>query len=87
MKKCKIEIISVEEDGVTGKIIAGGVLGNKKSLSVPGVQLDIPFISEQDREDIIYACQNEGDFLALSFVSTKEDVSDIKTMLQKANDL
>ena len=52
----KIEVISKEEDGVTCKIINGGVLGNKKSLNVPGVKLDIPFISEQDREDIIYAC-------------------------------
>ena len=46
----KIEIISTEDDGVTGIVINGGVLGNKKSLSVPGVHLDIPFIGEQDRE-------------------------------------
>ena len=50
----KIEVISKEEDGVTCKIVVGGVLGNKKSLAVPGVHLDIPFISEDDREDIIY---------------------------------
>ena len=70
-----IEVISEDNDGgVTCKIVNGGVLGNKKSLSVPGVRLDIPFISEQDKEDIIYACEHEGDFIALSFVSTKEDV-------------
>ena len=45
----KMEVISKENDGVTCKIINGGVLGNKKSLSAPGVKLDIPFISEQDR--------------------------------------
>ena len=70
----KIEIISIEEDGVTGRIIAGGVLGNKKSLNVPGVALDIPFISDVDREDMIYACLHDGDFIALSFVNCKEDV-------------
>ena len=70
----KIEIISVEDDGVTGKIVAGGVLGNKKSLNVPGVTLDIPFISDMDREDMIYACLHDGDFIALSFVNSKEDV-------------
>ena len=70
----KIEVISVEEDGVTGKIIAGGVLGNKKSLNVPGVTLDIPFISDLDREDMIYACLHDGDFIALSFVNCREDV-------------
>ena len=70
----KIEIISIEEDGITGKIIDGGILGNKKSLNVPGVTLDIPFISDIDREDMIYACLHDGDFIALSFVNCKEDV-------------
>ena len=70
----KIEVVSVEENGVTGKIIAGGVLGNKKSLNVPGVTLDIPFISDLDREDMIYACLHDGDFIALSFVNCREDV-------------
>lgn len=81
----KIEVISKENDGVTCKIINGGVLGNKKSLNVPGVKLDMPFISEQDREDIIYACEHEGDFLALSFVSCKEDVLEAREILKEHN--
>ena len=81
----KIEVISVEEDGVTCKIINGGVLGNKKSLNAPGVKLDIPFISDVDREDIIYACQHEGDYIALSFVSCKEDVLEAREFLKEYN--
>ena len=81
----KIEVISKEEDGVTCKIVNGGILGNRKSLSAPGVKLDIPFISEQDREDIIYACRNDGDFLALSFVSCKNDVLQAKEILKAEN--
>lgn len=79
----EIEVISKEEDGVTCRINNGGVLGNKKSLSVPGVHLDMPFISSQDREDIIYACNHEADFLALSFVSTKEDVLKVKEIVKE----
>ena len=79
----KIEVISKEDDGVTCKIINGGVLGNKKSLSVPGVHLDIPFISKEDDQDIRYACNHEGDFLALSFVSTKEDVLEAKKIIEE----
>lgn len=80
----KMEVISEDNDGgVTCKIVNGGVLGNKKSLSVPGVHLDIPFISKQDREDIIYACEHEGDFIALSFVSTKDDVLEAKEILKE----
>ena len=62
-----MEVISKENDGVTCRIVNGGVLGNKKSLSVPGVHINMPYISEQDRKDIIYACEHEGDILAISF--------------------
>lgn len=81
----KIEVISKEEDGVTCKIINGGVLGNKKSLSVPGVRLDIPFISEVDYNDIVYACEHDGNYLALSFVSCKEDVLEVRKILKEKN--
>lgn len=81
----KIQVESVEEDGVTCRIINGGMLGNKKSLNAPGVKLDIPFISDIDREDIIYACEHEGDYLALSFVSTKEDVLEAREILKQYN--
>ena len=81
----KIEVISKEEDGVTCKIINGGVLGNKKSLNVPGANLNIPFISDVDREDIIYACEHEGDYLAASFVSSKEDVLEVREILKQCN--
>ena len=81
----KIEVISKEEDGVTCKIINGGVLGNKKSLSAPGVHLDIPFISKEDDEDIRYACRHDGDFIALSFVSTKEDLLAAKKIIEEEN--
>lgn len=81
----KIEVISKEEDGVTCKIVSGGILGNKKSLSAPGVKLDIPFISEVDKEDILYAIHHEADSIALSFVSTKEDVLAVRKILKEQN--
>ena len=81
--KMKVEVISKENDGVTCKIINGGKLGNRKSLSVPGKKLDIPYISETDREDIIYACKNGGEFLAISFVSCPEDVLEVKEILKE----
>lgn len=81
--KMKIEVISKEEDGVTCTIINGGVLKSRKSLFVPGVKLDIPYISEIDREDIKYACRNNGDYLAISFVSFKEEVLQVKEILKE----
>jgi len=81
--KMKLKVISTEEDGVTCEIVNGGVLGNKKSLSVPGVDLDIPYVSDLDREDIKYACEHGGEFLAISFVSTPENVLEVKEILKE----
>ncbi len=83
--KMKLKVISLEEDGVTCQIVAGGVLGNKKSMSVPNVKLNIPYVSSEDREDIKYACMNGGEYLAISFVSSKEDVLEIKKILKEYN--
>ena len=79
----KIEVVSKEDDGITCKVINGGILGSKKSLNVPGVHLKVPFMSEKDKEDIIFACQNDGDFLAASFVSCKEDVLEIRKIIEE----
>lgn len=78
--KMKIVVVSKEEDGVTCKIINGGTLGNKKSLSVPGVKLNIPYLSEDDKHDIKIACESDGEYIAASFVSTKEDVLAIREL-------
>lgn len=81
----KLIVASCEDDGVTCTVLNGGVLGSHKSMSVPGVDLNIPFISDVDYEDITYACKHNGDFLALSFVSRKEDVMAAREILKANN--
>ena len=78
-----MEVIEKSDTYVKCKIINGGILGNKKSLSVPGVHLNIPFISDIDYEDITYACKHDADYIALSFVSTKEDVLKAREILKE----
>ena len=78
----KLEVIKKLDNGIECKIIDGGVLGSRKSVNVPGVHLNLDFISDQDKEDIIYACKHDGDFLALSFVSSKEDVLAAREILK-----
>ena len=77
--KMRLEVIEKGKESVTCKILAGGVLGDRKSMSVPGVSLNIPFISEEDRNDLIYACLHGGEFIALSFVNCKDDVLEVKS--------
>ena len=81
----KLVVSKCYSDRITCKIVDGGVLGSKKSINVPGVKLSVPFISPEDKADIIYACRNKGDFLALSFVSSKEDVLEVKEILKEEN--
>ncbi len=81
----KIEVIEKYDDYVVCKVINGGVLYSKKSCAVPGVDLHIPFISDIDREDIIYACQHDGQYLAASFVQTADDVLAIREILKEQN--
>lgn len=80
-----VEVVSREKDGVTCKIIHGGILSSKKGVATPGISLDVPFLSEQDKKDIKFACENDGDFLALSFVTCAKDVEDVRKLLKANN--
>ena len=81
--KMKVVVESVEEDGVTCRITQGGFLGSRKSCIIPGKPLNIPYISEKDREDIKYSCEHGGEYLAISFVSNKENIFEIKELLKE----
>ena len=81
----KLEVIDKNKKGLTCKIIEGGILKDCKGVAVPGVNLNLDFISDQDRKDIIYACRHNGDFIALSFVSTPEDVLAVREILKEEN--
>ena len=62
-----------------------GVISNRKGVNVPGVHLSMPYISDKDREDIIFGIEHNFDFIAASFVRTAEDVKDIRKILNKYN--
>lgn len=79
----RLEVISVESDGVTCKILDDATLISRRGVNIPGVSLNIPFISPEDEEDIKYACEHDGDFLGISFVSTAADVRAARELLVK----
>lgn len=81
----KLEVIDKEKDDLVCKIITGGLLKSKKGINVPGVDLHIKFLSKEDIEDIIYACKKEGDFLALSFVNSKDNILAVREILKEHN--
>ena len=66
------------------RALNGGPLSNRKSINVPGISLNMPFVSQKDREDIEFGLSQGIDFIAASFTRTAQDVRDIKAIL-KAN--
>lgn len=81
----KLEVIDKEKDDLVCKILAGGLLKSKKGINVPGVNLNIEFLSKEDVNDIIYACRRDGDFLALSFVNSKDNILAVRKILKEHN--
>ncbi|WP_329904613.1 pyruvate kinase [Porphyromonas pogonae] len=62
-----------------------GTLGSRKSVNVPGVRINLPSLTEKDRNNILYAIENGIDFIAHSFVRNKRDVMDIQEILDVHN--
>ncbi len=79
----RLEVISIEEDGVTCRILDDATLQSRRGVNIPGVDLNIPFVSEDDEEDIKYSCEHDGDYLGISFVSSAEDVRAARQLLEK----
>ena len=65
------------------KCLVGGELSNRKSMSFPNKVMSGPYLSEQDKADILFGIQQGVDFIAASFVSTKQDVLDIQKLLDE----
>ena len=64
------------------QVINGGELGEKKGVNVPGVRINMPFLSERDIADINFGIDEEVDFIAASFVRNAQDVLEIKRILE-----
>ena len=63
------------------RVVTGGVLSDRKSMSFPGKVLHQAFLSEQDKADLLFGIRNEVDFVAASFVSCKQDLLDMRGFL------
>ena len=76
-----LQVIEKDSESLTCQILIGGILGERKGINVPGVDLEEPFLSDIDIRDIKYACHHDGDFVALSFVSCANDVRAVRELI------
>lgn len=76
-------VLQTNETDVVCSVVSGGELSDRKSMSFPGKVLKQIYLSEQDKADILFGIQNDVDFIACSFVSTAQDLIDVKEFLHE----
>ena len=59
-------------------VTVGGLIKNHKGVNVPNVRINLPSITEKDKEDLIFGCENKIDFVAASFIRKASDIQDVK---------
>lgn len=77
----EMEVTGVTDTDIICKVINGGPISNRKGVNVPGVALTMPYINDSDRRDIEFGAETGFDYIAASFTRTKEDVLEIRKIL------
>ena len=75
------EVLAIEGTEIRCRVLAGGALSNRKSMSFPNKVLRQEYLSEQDKADLLFGIEHGVDFVAASFVSCKQDVLDVRNFL------
>ena len=82
--KLLFEVISTDKKlKVVTKVIVGGVLSSKKGVNLPNTNISLPALTEKDKTDALFAIKNGFDWLALSFVRSKEDVCELEELISQ----
>ncbi len=79
----EMKVEKVDKNDIVCRVINGGVVSNHKGVNVPDVDLSMPYISDKDREDILFGISQDVDFIAASFVQKKEDILQLRKLLEK----
>ena len=79
-----LKVVAIKGQDIHCKVENGGTISNRKGVNIPGVELSIPFMSEKDKEDLLFGIKQDVDFVAASFTRTADDIKEMKAFL-KAN--
>lgn len=78
-----MEVQKIDGEEVVCQVKNGGFISNHKGVNVPGVELKMPFVSQKDYEDIVFAAEQDYDFIAASFTRTADDILEIRKILEE----
>ena len=77
----ELKVTDKRDNTLYCEVYNDATLGSRKSVNVPGVRINLPSLTEKDRNNILYAIEKDIDFIAHSFVRNKQDVLDIREIL------
>lgn len=78
----ELEVQAIKGTEIICRILNGGILRNRKSINLPGTHIEMPYMNELDRNDIIFGVEQDVDFVAASFVRNAYDVLEVKKILE-----
>ena len=76
-----LKVTDIKDNDIICEVINGGEVSDHKGVNIPNVHLDIPYLSKRDEEDLIFGVKMDVDFVAASFVRSKEDVITLRNFL------
>ena len=82
--KLLFEVVSTDkEKEVITKVINGGPLKSKKGVNLPNTDISLPALTEKDKKDVVFALEQEVDWIALSFVRNPEDLRMLRDLIKQ----
>ena len=79
----ELQVKKLTSTDVVCDVITSGMLSNHKSINIPGVKTDMPYLSDVDKSDLLFAKEVDADYIALSFISEPNDVKDVRDYLKE----
>lgn len=76
-----LQVLEKNHQHMRCKVIDGGLLKSKRHVNLPGIRVNLPAITKKDRADILFAVEQEVDFIALSFVREANDIRELKKLM------
>lgn len=77
----EMEVLETTDTTVICKVLNNGDLGENKGVNLPGVSVKLPALSEKDKKDLVFGCEQGVDFVAASFIRKGSDVTEIREIL------
>jgi pyruvate kinase len=81
----ELTVENCSKTDILTRVVNGGIIRDRKSVNVPGVSLNMPYISAQDRADLRFISENGFHFLAASFVRCEDDIRLLREELHRMN--